>query len=480
MLPAALRLAANAALLVAACLLVLLVALRAWNSRARAARRARGHRPRCLVVVLGDVGRSPRMLYHARSLLANGFAVDLVGYAGSPLLDDLAEAEAKGTLRALLVAQPRRLDSSGASKLRYVAHALARVAGQLLQLSYVLLFAAGCPDAVLCQTPPAIPTLLLLAAVSRLRGAPLIVDWHNFGYTLMALQMGAGSPVVRVAEAYERLVGRYAADGANLTVTEAMGLFLRQEMRVRAPVVTVYDRPPSTFSRLPASEIAPFLSSLSLPPPLNPDAPPDLFIDPSSPTRPALVVSSTSWTEDEDFSLLLAALEHYDARAPPTAPRLEVIVTGRGPQKAMYESRLRASALRRCAVRTAWLAPADYPRLLGCADLGVCLHASSSGLDLPMKVVDMFGAGVPVAALGYSVLEREMVRDGVDGVVFAREGRTLGVCLVELFSGFPGDATVLDRLRSNVLKEYAPGSARRWEANWDATVLPLLRAAAGL
>lgn len=34
------------------------------------------------ILVLGDIGRSPRMMYHAQSFAENGFQTDVIGYGG--------------------------------------------------------------------------------------------------------------------------------------------------------------------------------------------------------------------------------------------------------------------------------------------------------------------------------------------------------------------------------------------------------------
>jgi beta-1,4-mannosyltransferase len=185
-----------------------------------------------------------------------------------------------------------------------------------------------------------------------------------------------------------------------------------------------------------------------------------------------VLVSSTSWTEDEDFGVLLAALEDLDAAAvaaPARLPDFLVLVTGRGPLRAHYEARLAAAPLRRVAVRTLWLEAADYPLLLGCADAGVSLHFSTSGLDLPMKVADMFGAGLPVCAIHFACLS-ELVKHDVNGLVFRTAGE-LSEQLQAMFDGFPAapSATVLDRLRRGV-RRY---QAERWAENWTRRARPL-------
>lgn len=84
-------------------------------------------------------------------------------------------------------------------------------------------------------------------------------------------------------------------------------------------------------------------------------------------------------------------------------PKIILFITGKGPEKEKYEKIIENRRLgwKNISIRTLWLEAEDYPKLLASADLGICLHYSSSGYDLPMKVVDMFGAGLPCFAINY-------------------------------------------------------------------------------
>ena len=75
--------------------------------------------------------------------------------------------------------------------------------------------------------------------------------------------------------------------------------------------------------------------------------------------------------------------------------------------------------------------PDEYPAMVAAADVGLCLHRSASGMDLPMKVMDFFGAGVPVCALDYGPCLAEAVRDGDNGLTFT-DAAQLARLLVEL------------------------------------------------
>jgi beta-1,4-mannosyltransferase len=98
----------------------------------------------------------------------------------------------------------------------------------------------------------------------------------------------------------------------------------------------------------------------------------------------------------------------------------------------------------------------------------LCLHRSSSGVDLPMKVSDMFGVGVPVLALGYAALT-ERLHQGVNGEIF-EDADSLGRLLIDLWS--PGDAA---SSRRRVLRDRSIESGHdRWMDGWTREAAPTL------
>ena len=236
-----------------------------------------------------------------------------------------------------------------------------------------------------------------------------------------------------------------------------MACTLERDFRLRGPVLVLHDRPASNFQPLELEQRLAFLGRLPITASL---------IDEIQKQRLRLIVSSTSWTPDEDFSLLLHALVGYSNLATsshPHLPELMVIITGKGPQREQYLAQIASlesqGKLEMVTIKTAWLSTADYANLLASADLGVSLHRSSSGVDLPMKVVDMFGCGLPVVGWGKFESWDELVVEGINGRGFGSVEQ-LQAILVELLGD---DGEQLQKLRSGALKE----SERGWDTEWD-------------
>ncbi|KAJ3709871.1 glycosyl transferases group 1-domain-containing protein, partial [Lentinula guzmanii] len=193
---------------------------------------------------------------------------------------------------------------------------------------------------------------------------------------------------------------------------------------------------------------------------------------------------------DEDFGILLGALKQYEQRARELSeanngkklPKILMAVTGKGPQRDEYMKEINRLQAKWHWVRciSLWLEAEDYPKFLGSADLGVSLHSSSSGRDLPMKVVDMFGCGLPVCALNFECLP-ELVKDGRNGLVF-NNSEELFKQFELLLTSFPSSER-LDALRTSLYHatrslEVSQSSSNEqwcsWDENWNRRLKPII------
>src|SRR5262245_20473801 len=137
---------------------------------------------------MGDVGRSPRMQFHALALADAGANVRLVGYDGQSAFPAI-ERHPRIEVRRISAIDAPTLQAHG--RATYIVRSLARLARVSVGLATALLRDGPRPDLLLVQVPPALPTLALALAVRRIRGARLVVDWHNLASPLIDRRLGA-------------------------------------------------------------------------------------------------------------------------------------------------------------------------------------------------------------------------------------------------------------------------------------------------
>jgi beta-1,4-mannosyltransferase len=397
------------------------------------------------------------MLYHAHALAALGHDVDLVGLEGTPLPKRIAD-DPRITVHRLKTSRLWiRQNLSGSGDAMFGLFDAVRIGLRLRRA----LKGLTRPELVLVQNPPAFPTLAVTWLSLRRRGVRFVIDWHNLGYSVLTLRLGHWHPVVRLQRWLERRDARRV--DANLCVSRGLAAFLESRFGVKNAHV-LYDRPASPFVPVERADRERYRQALFA----------RLGVHTST---VGFIVCPTSWTEDEDFDVIIDAVVRLEQRirgweATGSArrfPDLVILVTGDGARRAEFERRFAGLPARRVHLRARWLEPEDYPHVVGSADLGLCLHRSSSGLDIPMKVADLFGAGVPVCALDYGACLAERVRHGDNGLLFSKADQLSDV-LFDLFETYPADQKPLERLRAGARKSARP----TWEEGWTREARPVL------
>lgn len=406
-----------------------------------------GKRKTISIFVLGDLGHSPRMCYHARSFSKLEYFVNLCGYLETQPPEDIID-DVNIEISPIQVIR-------NTHSLPFVIFAAQKVIIQFIQLMKLLLLFRG-SDFIMIQNPPSVPILIIVILFIKIfsRNSKLVIDWHNLNYTILNMRFrNLQHPLVRGVKLYEKYLGRFA--DLNLTVTKKMKVFLAEEFGIKkSKIIVLYDRPAYQFHPIDKDTKENIIQNH------------ELFNGVENLDQYKILVSSTSFTPDEDFSILLKALKKYDLDK--NLPPVFLFVTGKGPLKQQFLEHVHELMLtNKVIIKSAWLSSEDYPRLLATADLGVSLHTSSSGIDLPMKIVDFFGCGVPVVSLDFPAIN-ELVKQNYNGLVTSSKDSSIDESdeIYNLLTTALTNEKLLSRLKEGAIAE----SKLRWDENWSQSM----------
>ena len=407
------------------------------------------------ILVLGDLNRSPRMLNHCVAL-SESFPtiqeISLIGYDSTDIRKDISS---NTKIKRYNISNRINKIFQHFPRIFFIFTSFFKILFQIFSMFFIL-FKIPKFSFLILQNPPGIPSMFVCWLVCKLRKSKFIIDWHNYGYTILKVNKRPNF-IVKIAEKYEKFFGKKS--DMNLCVSQAEKRDLKKNFGIDA--ICLPDKPLLGLFKFLSSEQAPELYKKYKE--LNE------LLDKN---RPILMISSTSWTPDEDFNILLNSFIKTEEMIKNehklnNIKKVLFLITGKGPMKENFMKKVEKSNLNIFNVKSIWLDSDDYPKLLALCDLGICLHYSSSGIDLPMKVVDMFSACLPAAAIYYPTIE-ELVKNEENGFTFRNE-RELSKILKNAIEEFSekGKWEKIEKFRKRLKKDL---NEENWVAQWKNRV----------
>ena len=185
-------------------------------------------------MVVGDLNRSPRMLNHCLSL-TDSFEeineVSLIGFNGGDIRSDIST---NPKIKQYYISQGLNKLLRKLPKFLFIFVALIKIITQVISLSWILLRIPKFKFLIL-QNPPGIPAMLICWIICKIRGSKFIIDWHNYGYTILKVN-NRPQFLVNLACKYEKYLGKKS--DVNFCVSQAEKKRFKKRIWNRSSMLT--------------------------------------------------------------------------------------------------------------------------------------------------------------------------------------------------------------------------------------------------
>ena len=400
-----------------------------------------------LLIVLGDICRSPRINNHAQEILKKkNNNVTIFSYKSHKLPLNLTSEKVK-----ILEFSERLLNfiKIFPSFLYYFL----RIYIEIFQLIFFLYKTRNSSyDFILIQNPPCFYILPIIFLYKKFFKSQLIVDCHNFGYTLLSTK---NKLIVTFYKFFEIFFLRLCSDLV-FCVSENMKKVLKNKWHFKK-ISVLYDRPNKTkFKKLSNLEKYNFLNKFTE---FKTSKNTNIFFTKKNDkfikieNSPILLLSNSSYSIDDDFNKLLTALKLYEESK--NKKNIILIMSGSGPNKKDWSRKFLSQNFKKIKIYFKWFTDEDYPLICGSVDFGISLHNSKSKVDLPIKILDVFACETPAIVYYYSDTIDELVKDKVNGVFF-RSDKELFDILEKIVDG-----------KINIKRRFNLGN---WKEEWENKV----------
>lgn len=162
-------------------------------------------------------------------LLANYYNVSLVGDVDTPVFSEIS-----GDKHITIVDLSSKVIDLARKTHIFIFYLFVRIIMQTLLLLWAFTFKLKSLKFVVVQNPPSIPVLSVMWLASLFKKFEVVVDFHNYGYTILGLKVKS-KLILKIAQKYEKYFSRKCHK--HLCVSSKMQENLKYEWGINATVL---------------------------------------------------------------------------------------------------------------------------------------------------------------------------------------------------------------------------------------------------